>query len=226
MTLRLFVLALFAVMAGAHAQQPILSEPSQIGSMLYGKPVPVTPISPDVLASDAYKQLIAGMRQGGYVIYLRHAITGPTPEPVMKDLADCTWQRELSADGRRQAAAVGARLTEQGIPVTTLEASPFCRTRETAEIAFGRAPRLNPDLLYHSTQTPEQVAMANAKLRARLAEKPPAGANIVLVGHAPTMKEAAAVELPEGQAAIVKPTGDGSFHVVARLTEAGIMPTP
>jgi hypothetical protein len=48
----------------------------------------------------------------------------------------------------------------------------------------------------------------------------------VLVGHSPTMKEAAAVELPEGQGAIVKPTGDGSFRIVARLTEAGIMPVP
>ena len=40
------------------------------------------------------------------------------------------------------------------------------------------------------------------------------------------MKEAAAVELPEGQGVIVKPAGDGSFRIVARLTEAGITPVP
>ena len=97
---------------------------------------------------------------------------------------------------------------------------------EQAELAFGRAPQVNPDLLYHSTQTPEQLAAANAKLKARLAAPPPAGGNVVLVGHSPTMKEAAAVELPEGQGAIVKPTGDGSFRIVARLNEAGITPLP
>jgi phosphohistidine phosphatase SixA len=121
---------------------------------------------------------------------------------------------------------VGGRLSEQDIPVAALEASPFCRTRQTAELAFGRVPQVNADLLYHSTQTPEQVAAANAKLKARLAAPPPAGGNVVLVGHSPTMKEAAAVELPEGQGAIVKPTGDGSFRIVARLTEAGITPVP
>ena len=55
---------------------------------------------------------------------------------------------------------------------------------------------------------------------------PIAGGNLVLVGLSPTMKEAAAVELPEGQGAIVKPNGDGSFRIVARLTEAGITPLP
>lgn len=110
--------------------------------------------------------------------------------------------------------------------MTTLEASPFCRTRQTAEIAFGRAPIINGDLLYHATQTPEQVVAANGRHKAWLAEPPPTGANVVLVGHLPTMKQASGVELPEGQAAIVRPASDGTFRVMARLTEMGIMPLP
>lgn len=218
-------LALLASIGTAAAQQVSPPAPSSPGSMLYGKSVSVTPLSPEVLSSDAYKALVADLRQGGYVIYLRHALTGSTPEPAVRDLADCSWQRNLSDEGRRQAATVGSRLSEQDIPVTALEASPFCRTRQTAELAFGRAPQVSPDLLYHTTQTPEQVGAANARLKARLGERP-VGGNLVLVGHSPTMKEAAAVELPEGQAAIVKPNRDGTFRVVARLTEAGIMPIP
>jgi phosphohistidine phosphatase SixA len=219
-------LALLAWAGMAQAQQAAPPTSPSSNSMLYGKPVAVTPLSPEILSSDVYKALVADLRRGGYVIYLRHALTVSAPEPAVGDLADCTWQRNLSDDGRRQAASVGSRLSEQGIPVAALEASPFCRTRQTAELAFGRAAHVNPDLLYHSTQTPEQFAAANAKLKARLAAPPPAGGNVVLVGHSPTMKEAAAVELPEGQGAIVKPTGDGSFRIVARLTEAGIMPVP
>ena len=94
-----------------------------------------------VLASDAYKVLIADLRQGGYVIYLRHAMTATTSEPAVGDFADCSWQRNLSDGGRRQAAAVGSRLSEQKIPVAAIEASPFCRARQTAELAFGRCPR-------------------------------------------------------------------------------------
>jgi phosphohistidine phosphatase SixA len=219
-------LVLLALAGMAQAQQAAPSTSPSSNSMLYGKPVAVTPLSPEILSSEAYKALVADLRRGGYVIYLRHALTVSAPEPAVGDLADCTWQRNLSDDGRRQAASVGSRLSEQGIPVATLEASPFCRTRQTAELAFGRAPQVNADLLYHSTQTPEQFAAAKAKLKARLAAPPPAGGNVVLVGHSPTMKQAAAVELPEGQGAIVKPTGDGSFRIVARLTEAGITPVP
>lgn len=227
MKLLWFTLALVAGIGTAGAQQATPSAASSPpGSMLYGKPVPVTPIPPEVLASDAYKSLVADLRKGGFVIYLRHAVTDTRPEPVVRDLTDCGWQRDLSGDGRRQAAAIGTRLAELHIPVTTVEASPFCRTRLTAEIAFGRAPKINNDLFYHVTQTPEQVAAANALLKALLAAPPPAGGNIVLVGHSPTMKEASGVDLPEGQAAIVRPASDGTFRLMARLTEAGITPAP
>ena len=219
-------LALLALIGTAEAQQPSQTAPPSSGSMLHGATVAVTPIPADVLASDAYKALIADLRQGGYVIYLRHAMTGKASEPAVGDFADCSWQRNLSDAGRRQAASVGSRLSEQNIPVAAVEASPFCRTRQTAELAFGRAPKVNADLFYHTTQTAEQVAAANAKLKARLGERPPPGGNLVLVGHSPAMKEAAAVELSEGEGVIVKPNGDGTFRIVARLTEAGIMPVP
>jgi phosphohistidine phosphatase SixA len=216
-----FALALLAAVGAAHAQQPPAA-----GSMLHGTPAAVAPLSPEILKSEAYSALLAELRQGGFVIYLRHAVTATTPEPAVGDLVDCSWQRNLNDVGRRQAATVGSRLKEQGIAVAALEASPFCRTRQTAELAFGREPKINVELLYHVTQTAEQVAAANARLKARLGERPPAGGNLVLVGHSPTMKEASAVELPEGQAAIVKPNGDGTFRVVGRLTEAGITPLP
>lgn len=173
-------------------------------------------------ASDPNAALLADLRQGGYVIYLRHAETETTPEPVVRDLADCSWQRNLSAAGRAQAAALGAVLRQQGIAVAAVEASPFCRTRQTAEIAFSRAPAINSDLFYHVSQTPEQVAAANAALKAMLGRRPPAGGNLLLVGHAPTMRDAATVELPEGEGAIVKPGGDGTFRVVGRLGTNGI----
>ena len=219
-------LALLVLIGTAEAQQSSQTAPSSPGSMLYGATVAVTPTPADVLASDAYKALIADLRQGGYVIYLRHAMTGKGSETAVGDLADCTWQRTLSDAGRRQAESVGRRLSEQSIPVAAVEASPFCRTRQTAQLAFGRAPKVNADLFYHPTQAAEQVAAANAKLKARLGERPPPGGNLVLIGHSPTMKAAAAVELSEGEGAIVKPSGDGTFRIVARLTEAGIMPVP
>ena len=172
---------------------------------------------------DPVTLLLADMRQGGYVLYLRHAETETASETAMRDMADCTWQRNLSRQGREQAAAIGARLREAGVSFGRVEASPFCRTRETATLVFGRAPLLNSELYYHSTQTLPEIDIANAKLKARLSQRPPAG-NLALVGHAPTMREAAKVELPEGQGALAKPTGNGSFRVVARVSALEISP--
>ena len=75
---------------------------------------------------------------------------------------------------------MGSRLSEQKIPVAALEASPFCRARQTAELAFGRAPKVNAELFYHTTQTAEQVAAATARLKARLGERPPPGGKVGL----------------------------------------------
>ncbi len=171
--------------------------------------------------TDPVALLLADMRQGGYVLYLRHAETETASETAVRDMADCTWQRNLSRQGREQAAAIGARLREAGVSFGRVEASPFCRTRETATLVFGRAPLLNGELYYHTTQTLPEIEVANGKLKARLSRRPAVG-NLALVGHAPTMREAAQVELPEGQGALVKPAGDGTFRVVARVSASGI----
>jgi len=171
---------------------------------------------------DPYTALMADLRQGGYVLYLRHAETGTMSEEFVRDLRDCSWQRNLNEFGRQQAVAIGDRCREQGIAFARVEASPFCRTRETATLAFGRQPTINNDLYYYVSQTLPEIATTNGKLKARLELKPVG--NVALVGHAPAMREAAQIELPEGFGAIVKPNGDGTFRVVARVSKNGISP--
>ncbi len=162
------------------------------------------------------------LRAGGYILYLRHAQTLTASESALRDFSDCSWQRNLSPHGREQAATLGRHLRAAGFTAATVEASPFCRTRETAELVFGRPPALSPDLVYHASLPPEFAEATAAKLEKRLARWPPEGGNLVLVGHAPAMRDAARVELPEGQGVIVQPAGDGSFRVVARIGEGGI----
>jgi phosphohistidine phosphatase SixA len=46
-------------------------------------------------------------------------------------------QRNLTDGGRADARAIGAAIRSLGIPIGEVLASPFCRTRETAELIFG-----------------------------------------------------------------------------------------
>jgi phosphohistidine phosphatase SixA len=51
-------------------------------------------------------------------------------------LGDCATQRNLDAAGRAQARSIGAAFRTAGIDVGAVLASAWCRTAETAELAF------------------------------------------------------------------------------------------
>jgi phosphohistidine phosphatase SixA len=73
------------------------------------------------------------LRAGGIVLF-RHAIAPGGGDPAGMRLGNCATQRNLDARGRAQAAAIGAAL--RGVEVGGVLASQWCRTLETAEIAF------------------------------------------------------------------------------------------
>jgi broad specificity phosphatase PhoE len=71
---------------------------------------------------------------GADVLFLRHAIAPGTGDPPGFRLEDCATQRNLSDEGRAQATALGKAIRAAGLPVTQVLTSPWCRTRETAEL--------------------------------------------------------------------------------------------
>lgn len=165
----------------------------------------------DVAPADA----VALLRGGGYILYLRHAATDfAQNDAQMTSFEDCGSQRNLSDRGRQDARAIGAALRALGIPIGKVHASPYCRTVETAVLAFGRAEKTQavrggpaqPD-------SPERYAL----LRKLLAQRPAQNVNDVIVSHGnPFVAVAGPPYLAEGEAAVVEPGGDG-FRVVARI---------
>nr|HMN62556.1 hypothetical protein [Anaerolinea sp.] len=84
--------------------------------------------------------LVEALLSGGYVLYFRHAATDVTQNDTSStNLADCSTQRNLSEQGRTDALALGAAILELGIPIGEVRSSAYCRTRETALLAFGEA---------------------------------------------------------------------------------------
>jgi len=87
--------------------------------------------------------LLADLRQGGYVLYFRHAATDFSQnDEKMKRYEDCADQRNLIDRGRADARESRAAIRQLGIPVERVLASPFCRTVETAQLLFGRAEKM------------------------------------------------------------------------------------
>lgn len=162
--------------------------------------------------------LLDSLREGGLVIYLRHTTTVPTnASDKAEDLADCEEQRKLSAAGQAEAVRIGKSIKALGIPIGMVIASPYCRTKDTARLAFGRFAE-NRDLGFVMGADAGETRRMAESLRRMLATLPDKGTNSVIVSHSANLFEAAGIfAKPEGAAYIFRPQADGGFEVVAKI---------
>jgi hypothetical protein len=111
----------------------------------------------------------AALREGGIVL-VRHAIAPGGGDPPGMRLGDCATQRNLDAAGREQARRIGAAFLAERIAVGAVLSSAWCRTRETAELAFpGRAVTVEPafnSFFADRGEEPARTAAARAILLA------------------------------------------------------------
>jgi len=157
--------------------------------------------------------LMEALRQGGYTILLRHAATEKsTPDPNLLVIDDCSTQRNLSPEGRRQAERIGQSFAKLGIPVGEVLSSPYCRCIETGRLAFGKA--VASEVLRVGDSEPgsgrDDPGIAIRKL---LDTPPEAGKNTVLIAHSVTLLYAFGLtSRPEGIAHVFRPSGLGLGH--------------
>jgi phosphohistidine phosphatase SixA len=165
-------------------------------------------------AASANEALWNRLKQGGYVLLIRHAATEQgVGDPPGFRLDDCATQRNLSAEGRAQARRLGEALRGRGIAVTQARSSQWCRCMETARLAFGRAepwPALN-SLFGRADQESEQnraVLALTSKLR------PPA--NLALVTHNANVQALVGVSPATSEIVIARPE-NGRLALVGRI---------
>ena len=88
------------------------------------------------IKADLYKNLINQLEDGGKLIFIRHAYAPGNGDPAGFNLNDCSTQRNLSEDGRKQAQRIGEFFNKNKIEIGKVLSSEWCRCRETAKIAF------------------------------------------------------------------------------------------
>jgi len=156
--------------------------------------------------------LVQMLREGGYVLYMRHASTDFSQNDArMTSYEDCDSQRNLTEKGREEARQIGAHVKRLGIPIGDVLASPYCRTMETARLAFGKA-RASNDVRGGPVDATRYDALK--KLLSADVRK---GENRVISSHGnPFQAIAGSPYLAEGEIAVVRPEGSG-FSVIARI---------
>jgi phosphohistidine phosphatase SixA len=160
--------------------------------------------------------LVRELRQGGYVLYMRHASTDFSQnDSQMRSYEDCEHQRNLTDKGRAEARAVGEQIKRLRLPVGEVLASPFCRTMETARLAFGKAQAMQE--VRGGPASPEDPSRYDA-LRKLLSSPVAKGKDRVIVSHGnPFHALAGPPYLAEGEIAVLRPEGGGKFRIVARI---------
>ena len=91
------------------------------------------------------------------------------------------------------------------IPVGRVLASPFCRTRDTARLAFGHARPSRALLSADFFGDGDAAERQRGGLRRLLVLPPGRGSNTVLVSHEAAIDAATGVTVAEGEAVIVAP---------------------
>jgi broad specificity phosphatase PhoE len=169
-------------------------------------------------ARSADPALARALQQGGLVLAIRHAATDwskADQDPVV--LSDCRTQRNLSAQGRADARGIGHGARRLRLRIGAVLASPFCRTLETARLAFGRArvsrALLNTVIAVHDQRWRRQIAAA----RRLFGTKPPAGQLTVLVTHGSVVTDTTGQTLEEGETLVFRPRGSSRFTLVGRI---------
>ena len=167
-------------------------------------------------AAEPDAKLLAELRQGGYVLFLRHTSTDFSQnDSRMTSFEDCASQRNLTDQGRAEARALGEHVKRLKIPIGEVLASPFCRTMETARLAFGKARATND---VRGGPLAADDPKRYQPLRILLATRPAPGTNTVLSSHGnPFRAVAGPPYLAEGEIAVIRPEGDERFREIARI---------
>lgn len=170
-------------------------------------------------ASPVNLSLINSLRQGGYVLYVRHGEATVGEDQPGFVLSDCSTQRNLSEEGKRQALLFGQTIRRLQIPIETpVQASPFCRTRESAELAFGVGNvQVDPFWvnIYNlsGNVTPADRDRTLAALNSKLEKVPSSGTNKIIIAHS-FPPGVGLGEIPYAGTVVVKPRGEGAGYDV------------
>ncbi|MGP0072585.1 MAG: histidine phosphatase family protein [Bryobacteraceae bacterium] len=164
--------------------------------------------------------LVKALRQGGYVIVMRHASSPrEAPDQQTANADNVNRERQLDEAGRASAIAMGKALRELHIPIGEVFTSPTYRALETVRLAQFPNPRTVPEL-GDGGQSMQGATEAQAGWLQKKVTELPGHANTIVVTHFPNMSRAFpqwTSGLMDGEALIFGSDGKGGSTLIARI---------
>ena len=91
---------------------------------------------PTTIKADLNENLISELKDGGKLVFIRHAYAPGSGDPDDFNINDCNKQRNLNYAGIIQAKDIGNFFKNNQIEIDKILSSEWCRCKETAFLAF------------------------------------------------------------------------------------------
>ena len=82
------------------------------------------------------EEVLASLKEGGKIIFIRHALAPGNGDPENFDLNDCSTQRNLNQRGIEQSKFIWSIFNKNQIKIENVYSSEWCRCIDTSKFAF------------------------------------------------------------------------------------------
>ena len=89
-----------------------------------------------MIKADSNENLISELQEGSKIVFIRHAYAPGVGDPENFNIKDCSTQRNLDTNGKKQAKKIGNYFVNNKIPIYKIISSEWCRCKETALLGF------------------------------------------------------------------------------------------
>ncbi len=174
-----------------------------------------TALAQTALAADE-QALWRELRNGGYVLLIRHADAPGTFDPPGFKLGVCSTQRNLSEEGRTQSRRLGELIRAQNVAIAQVFSSEWCRCIDTATLAFGVDKVQTWPAISSPRGGDEKQKLANLAAVRRRISRASLKTNMVLVTHMFNIQDITGLGAAQGEIVVLR-AQDEQLRVVGRI---------
>ena len=158
------------------------------------------------------EKLITSLKEGGKLIFIRHAHAPGNGDPENFNLKDCSTQRNLNREGINQSKKIGLFFTQNKIKIDKVLSSEWCRCKDTAKYAFNDYKTFDAlnsfyDARFTKNKT-EQIKDLKKYILSWNSKK-----NLVLVTHFVVISETLSVGSASGEIIV----SDKNFNIISSI---------
>ena len=150
-------------------------------------------------------------KEGGKLIFIRHAYAPGTGDPDNFEISNCSSQRNLNKEGIEQAKSIGNFFLKNRIEYNLVLSSEWCRCKQTSKYAFKNYKTKNFLNSFFSQKFAHNKNNQIKELKEYIKEWNGKG-NLIFITHFVVISEVLNLSVSSGEIVIT----DKEFNILAR----------